>query len=149
MNEMIQLATAFTGSLGFALFFRVNRKHLLYASLGGFLAWAVYLLAGNWLAGDTLRYLLASMALTIYTEILTHYKKAPATVFLVPGAIPLFPGGALYDTMCAAVEQQWHTFAAMGKYTLLLATAIALGIICTMSVMQVLEKCFRTVLKEV
>ena len=48
MTDLIimQLATAFLGSLGFALLFQVRRKRLLLASLGGLLAWGVYLLMG-------------------------------------------------------------------------------------------------------
>ena len=43
---VIQLVTAFAGSLGFALLFHVRREKLLLASLGGLLAWGVYLLMG-------------------------------------------------------------------------------------------------------
>ena len=46
MDMLIQLVTAFTGSLGFALLFHVRKEKLLLASLGGLLAWGVYLLMG-------------------------------------------------------------------------------------------------------
>ena len=35
MDMLIQLVTAFTGSLGFALLFHVRKEKLLLASLGG------------------------------------------------------------------------------------------------------------------
>ena len=38
MDMLIQLVTAFTGSLGFALLFHVRKEKLLLASLGGLLA---------------------------------------------------------------------------------------------------------------
>ena len=44
MYYAVQLASAFAGSLGFALLFHVRREKLLLASLGGLLAWGVYLL---------------------------------------------------------------------------------------------------------
>ena len=41
MYYAVQLASAFAGSLGFALLFHVRREKLLLASLGGLLAWGV------------------------------------------------------------------------------------------------------------
>ncbi|MDD3164972.1 MAG: threonine/serine exporter family protein [Oscillospiraceae bacterium] len=135
---VMQLITAFFGSVGFALLFNEKKDKLLLAGLGGLLAWGVYLLAGVAVANDALRYLIASITLTFYAEILARIKKAPATIFLVPATIPLIPGGALYQTMQYAVLQQWNAFANQGLYTLLLAAAIAGGIVCAMTVMQML-----------
>ncbi|MFR3031110.1 MAG: threonine/serine exporter family protein [Blautia sp.] len=43
MAQMVQLLTAFTGSLGFALLFNIRREKAFLAALGGFLGWAVFL----------------------------------------------------------------------------------------------------------
>ena len=40
---MIQLVTAFIGSLGFGLLFGLRTKHLFWAALGGMIAWGIYL----------------------------------------------------------------------------------------------------------
>ena len=40
-SYVLQLASAFAGSMGFALLFQVRRRKLMLASLGGLLAWAV------------------------------------------------------------------------------------------------------------
>ena len=40
---VMQLVTAFLGSLGFALLFHVRREKLLLASLGGLLSWGYIL----------------------------------------------------------------------------------------------------------
>ena len=39
MRYIMELATAFLGSLGFAMLFHVRSQKLLLASLGGLLAW--------------------------------------------------------------------------------------------------------------
>ena len=54
--------------LGFALLFQVRRGKLLLASLGGLLAWAVYLALGSMIPQDVPRFFIASMVLTIYAE---------------------------------------------------------------------------------
>ena len=137
---IVQLATAFTGSIGFALLFNVPAAHLMPAGFGGFLGWAAYLLLGLWYQGDVLRFFAASIAFTLYAESLARIKKTPSTVFLVPAAIPLVPGASLYRSMRFTVDGAWMDFMNQIVYTLFLASAIAGGIVCGMTLVHVLEK---------
>ena len=93
MQYAVELITAFLGSLGFALLFRVRREKLLLASLGGLLAWGIYLLMGFATDQDVVRYFAASVVLTVYGEIMARVVKCPATLFIVTASIPLIPGG--------------------------------------------------------
>ena len=129
MEYVIQMASAFAASLGFALLFHVRREKLLLAGLGGMLAWGVYLLAGMASDQDVVRYFLASVVLTVYAEVLARVVKCPATVFLVTAAIPLVPGGGLYATMQLLLAGEDAASSARGRETLLLALAIALGML--------------------
>ena len=99
MDMILQLVTAFLGSLGFALLFHVRGKNLLLGSLGGLLAWGVYLWMGCFTSQDVIRYFVASVVLTVYGETLARVVKCPATLFIVTASIPLIPGGSLYRTM--------------------------------------------------
>lgn len=136
MSYVIQLITAFSGSIGFAMLFNIKRNKLFVAGFGGFLAWGVYLFAGIWLNSDPIRFFIASIALTFYAEIFAKIKKAPATIFLVSAAIPLIPGGSLYHTMSYAVAGDWEKFARQGTNTILLAVAIAIGMLCGLSILR-------------
>lgn len=136
MTYALQLLTAFLGSLGFSILFNIRKDKLLPASLGGLLAWAVYLIAGTVTDSDVIRYFIASMCFTVYAEIFARIKKTPATLFLVSSAIPLIPGGSLYQTMNYAMQKDWTAFCSQGLYTLLLAVAIAAGIIMMMILWQ-------------
>lgn len=133
MSPVLQLLTALIGSLGFALLFNVRGRRLVPAALGGLLTWGVYLLAGLVIAADAPRYFLASVLLTVYAEIMARVHKSPATVFLTCGTVPLIPGGSLYTTMRYAILADWSAFSRQGLATLLLALAIAIGILCTTS----------------
>ena len=139
MTAFIQLLTAFLGSLGFALLFNVRGTRLLPAAFGGLLSWGVYLLAGAFLQSDPLRYLIASAAFTLYAEILARLMKTPETLFLVSAAIPLVPGGSLYRTMEYAIRGDGQAFGSSGLATLLLAVAIAAGILLTMAVLNMVS----------
>ena len=95
----IQLSAAFIGSLSFAMFFNVRWGKLLSCAFGGCASWGLYLLLGAVLSNDVTRYFIVSMALTFYAEIMARVKKTPDTVYIICAAIPLIPGGSLYNTM--------------------------------------------------
>ena len=137
---ILQLATAFTGSLGFALLFHVRREKLLLASLGGLLAWIVYLLMGAVSDQDVVRYFVASVVLTVYAELLARRVKCPATLFLVTAAVPLIPGGSLYHTMQYFMENDLESFSRQGLTTVLLAVAIAVGMLFPTSIFRLLRR---------
>ena len=137
MGDMIlQLATAFLGSLGFALLFHVKKERLLLASLGGLLAWGVYLLMGRATDQDVVRYFIASVALTVYAETLARLVKCPATLFIVTASIPLIPGGSLYQTMQYFMKNDMASFSGQALTTVLLAVAIAVGMLVPTAIFQ-------------
>ena len=137
---LLQLATAFAGSLGFAMLFHVRRQKLLLASLGGLLAWSVYLLMGRFSDQDVVRYFVASVVLTVYAELLARRVKCPATLFLVTAAVPLIPGGSLYHTMEYFMESDLDAFSHQGLNTVLLAVAIAVGMRFPSSIFQLMRR---------
>lgn len=132
---LIQLITATMGAFIFSLIFNVRGKAVIYTTLGGFLAWGTYLILKLLGLSPPMGYLLVSIIITIYAEISARIHRAPATVFLVSAIIPLVPGSRLYATMVFAVHQNWQGFVDKGVETLLLAVAIAAGIIVVSTVM--------------
>ena len=140
MQYVMELTTAFLGSLGFALLFHVRREKLLLASLGGLLAWGVYLLTGFVTGQDVVRYFAASVALTVYGETLARVKKCPATLFIVTASIPLIPGGSLYRTMQYFMQNDLAACSAQGLTTMLLAVSIAVGMLFPTSIFHLLRR---------
>ena len=141
MTEYVmELVTAFLGSLGFALLFHVRREKLLLASLGGLLAWVVYLLAGYWSGQDVVRYFVSAVVLTVYGETMARVVKCPATLFIITAAVPLIPGGSLYHTMKFFMEGNFTACSIQGLSTVLLAVSIAVGILFPTSVFQLYQK---------
>lgn len=143
MTYMLQILTAFLGSLGFSILFNLRRTKLLIASVGGMLTWAVYLFMGLIFDSDPIRYLFAALFVTIYAEVFARVKKTPTTSYLVPGLIPLIPGGALYNTMKFALNNDWTEFGEAAAYTMQLALALSAGIIVVSSVMRMAAAAYR------
>lgn len=91
-----QLVLAFLGSLGFSVYFRIQRKRILEAAVGGILGWIVYLLV-DYVSGSLfLSNAAAAMAIECYAEAAARLWKAPANIFLIPAVIPLLPGASFY-----------------------------------------------------
>ena len=136
----IQVISAFFGAVGFALLFNVQRARLYWAGLGGMLGWAVYLACVAHGLGDVSAYFVSTVCFTLYSEPMAQIMKTPSTVFLVPAAIPMVPGGSLFRSMRFAVHGQWEAFSHQILYTLLLAAAIAGGIVCGMTAYFIIRK---------
>lgn len=140
MRYVMELTAAFLGSLGFALLFHVRREKVLLASLGGLLAWGVYLLSGLVTDQDVVRYFAASVVLTVYAETLARVVKCPATLFIVTASIPLIPGGSLYHTMQYFMQNDLNACSSQGLTTLLLAVSIAVGMLFPTAIFQLLRR---------
>ncbi|MDD7215087.1 MAG: threonine/serine exporter family protein [Anaerovoracaceae bacterium] len=126
---IIQTAAAFLGSIGFAVFLKMKGKQIVLAGIGGGVTWLVYLLMQNYIDGYFVPYLIASIFVGIYAEIMARVNKAPATIFLTAAAVPLIPGGSLYYTMLGIVEKDSAAFSENGIAALTIALAISLGFV--------------------
>ncbi len=138
-DALIQLVSAWVGSVGFALVFNVEKKCVIAASLGGLLIWGVFLLCDSLLSlGVFSSTVIAAASGQIYSEIMARIYKSPTTVFFIPGVVPLIPGGSLYRTMYAAVFQNWEQCRYYGIQTLLGTLGIAVGLSFVSGVLYIL-----------
>lgn len=126
-QSLIQIITAFLGSLGFALLFGLRRRYVLPAAVGGMLSWAVYLLMSRLLPSLFLSCLIASACAVLYAELLARAMRTPATVFVIPAVIPLVPGSSLYYAMSCVVQKDFAAAREYGMTTLEFSLAIAAG----------------------
>lgn len=130
---VIPCLAALAACLGFSLSYHIRGKNLLFASLCGMFAWAVYLLASNCFALGILSYLLAGAAAALYSETAALVLKSPVTVYLIPGIIPTVPGLSIYRTMENCLLGNVDGFLTSGIETLKIGGAIALGLILASS----------------
>ncbi len=134
------LLAATVGTLVFAMFFVTRRDKLVWATLGGVLAWSSYLVLSSLQVNPYLAYVLASLLLTVWAEVMGRVRQCPTTIFIVVAAIPLFPGRLLFKTMLHAARFEWAGFASNGLETLVLACCIAAGVLLTTTVFKACAK---------
>ncbi|WP_256205695.1 threonine/serine exporter family protein, partial [Calditerricola satsumensis] len=70
----------------------------------------------------------ASFLVAALSQLLAVRRRVPVTLFVVPGIIPLVPGGLAYRTMLAFFHGEYAGGLAVGAQTLLSAGAIAAGL---------------------
>lgn len=104
------------------------------AGISGMVSWIAYLIVWNEMPSTFVANLAAAAVATIYAETMARILKTPVTVFLITGIIPLVPGGNLYYTMNYVLAKQWHLFYLYGQKTMLIAVAVAAGIMTASSV---------------
>ncbi|MDY3985717.1 threonine/serine exporter family protein [Dysosmobacter sp.] len=113
---------------GFCLIFEVKKPlFVLLCSLNGGVSWLVYLLLEG-VCPQATRYLIATIVVSVLAELMARVLKAPATIFLIVGIIPLVPGGGLYYTMEALLSGDTALFARTALETAACAGAIAVGV---------------------
>lgn len=121
------LIFSFLGSLGFALTFNIKGKNVIYASMGGMIAWCSYVFMEPLIADDIVRYFLATLILSLYVQVMSKRQKAPTLVFLVIAFIPLVPGHSIYKTMEFLLVGNIDDFVVTGIHTFKIVMAIATG----------------------
>lgn len=144
MRIIYQLFTAFLGTLGFSLIFHVGRKHTILASIGGTIAWGVFLLCNEALGVNVLLSTILSAASgQVYAEFMARLCKSPTTVFSIPAVVPLIPGSSLYYTMYAAVFRDWAGVKNFGMKTLEGTLGISIGLCLVSATLYVLTNLAR------
>ncbi len=71
---------------------------------------------------------------------MARYYKKPATVYIIPGIVPLVPGAGMYYTMLALVSKDFYTAINKGTETFFIAAAISLGIIISTSLSRSIKR---------
>lgn len=126
---VLQIIFSFLASLGFGFIFNIRGKNLIYASIGGCLGWFTYLIIGKVHWSVILSYFLASIIISIYSEIMARVLKTPVTTLIVVSLIPLVPGAGMYYTVYEAIQGNLHNSILKGIQTISYALSLAVGII--------------------
>lgn len=134
LNEFIQVLMGFIGSAGFAILLNIRGKKMIFASIGGLLSWLMFVLLSKIIPSEPVCYLIVSILISIYAEVLARTLKTPTTSFIIISLIPLIPGSSLYYTMANAFAGDMENFLNKGIKTIELAAALALGIILVSAV---------------
>lgn len=131
---------AFFASGTFAYFYYSLRRDIVFSALFGAIGWIVYLVLSSLSIGPAAGCFAGALAVGVCSEFVSRLFGKPATVYIVPGIIPLVPGGGMYETMLFSV---WGNRAAASDAafaTLSVAFAIAVALALVSSFFRLLDR---------
>lgn len=136
LSMLLPCAYAFIACCAYCVIFNIRSSGMLVCSLGGALAWLVYLLADFVTSSDILQYFWAAVFLSIYSEVMSRVRKCPVTGYQLLAFIPLVPGAGIYRTMEYCINGETGLFFSTGVHTLGISGALALGVLLVSSVVR-------------
>lgn len=135
-----QLIFAFMSTIGFSILFNAPRKNIVVIGLTGSFGWLMYKVSEYYNGLPIASTLIGAITVGIIGEIFARLLKKPATIFIIPGIVPLVPGSGMYYTMYAIIERRFLDAANFGSETLFIAASIATGISISSSFGKVISK---------
>lgn len=131
---------AFFSTLGFSILFHVPKRHLISASFVGGCGWITFIHLTSTGSGKIIACFAGSCVVALISDIFSKGFKEAATIFTIPGILPLVPGAGMYDTMRAALASNFNETAAVGTETILMAGAIAGGLLIVASFFKIFSQ---------
>lgn len=125
----LNILWAVLGTLGFCIIFHVPAKCIFPAAVTSFFAWTLYETAiANGLS-PVMATFFGSCAVALLSDIFARVIKEAATVFIIPGILPLVPGSGIYYTLYYFINGSTEFAIENGSQTLMTAGAISVGLI--------------------
>jgi len=124
----------------FAVCLNAFRHNIIESASLGAIGWVLYLAVFGRTGSQFAGYFAGAFAVGTFAEILASILKKPASIFILPGFLPLVPGGGMFNTMEAALNNNLETAATLGYQTLGAAGAIALGIALASSAARIIRR---------
>lgn len=137
-NMEIQVIGAFLAVAGFGMVIEVPRKLLYHTAFAGAIGWLIYLAAVDMGYTSYISCFWAAAAVSVFSHIQARWLKAPVTVFLIGGILPMVPGAGMYRTAYSIIAEDAEQVYVHLQETLLIAGAIAVAIFMTDSIARIL-----------
>lgn len=128
MTTIIQVIGAFLAVGTIAVLNGVPVKYLIYSGTVGAAGWAVYLLMRLVELPEAMAMFVATLVVAIVSHIYARVLKAPVTLFLVCGILPLVPGVAMYRVVYYLLIADSVTAGHYAVTTVSVTGAIALAV---------------------
>ena len=138
-NLVLQFIYAALATLGFALIFRVPTIKLPICALIGALGWMGYQLSIFDGFTSVMACFAGACVVALLSDIFSKLMKEAATIFIIPGIMPLVPGAGMYRMMLCLIHNDIDGFAVEATQTLLAAGAIAVGLLVMGSLLKILR----------
>lgn len=134
----VNVFAAALASAAFSILFNARGKNILLAAVGGGLGYWAY----TGLPWDNVfaAAIMASTVLSLYAEITARIVKAPATIYLIPGLIPLVPGRDLFQSVLQALQGPAPGTEEFFNNALIKSGSLAVGILLVSTLIKLMPR---------
>jgi uncharacterized membrane protein YjjB (DUF3815 family) len=136
MNEIIQICVSFLATVSFAILFYLPKRALIPVGVVGTIGWIILEVMQSHHISAVAGSFVAALIIAFVSEILARIQKMPVIVYTVAGIVPLVPGSKAYTTMSDFVKGEYLNGLAAGAETMLIAGAVATGLVIAGSFMR-------------
>lgn len=144
LNIVIQALLAAGGTMGFCVLFHVPIRHIPVCGFIGGCAWGMYqFVSGFSSMGPIVASFIAAALVGFLSDIASRIIREAATIFIIPGILPLVPGAYIFYAMQALVSDDMVDTTSYLTDTMKLAAAIALGLLAVGSVTKAIREITR------
>jgi len=135
----IKCAAIFAAAFCYGIVCDIPKKHLAFSGLTACIGYAVYLM---FLPNEIIGCFIGSCCIALMGELLSRILKETATVFIIPGIIPLVPGAKMYSMTLAFLTRDFEQGIVLGGSVIMYAGCIALAILLVSSTVRSFSKFF-------
>ena len=125
---LIKAYAAFSSIIAFSIVFGMPKNLLKYATIVGVVSWVIYSYLLYIEVDIVLQAFITGLIVAGMSHIFARVLKAPVTIFLVPGILPLVPGGPIYRSVYYFINDNSGLGNMYFTQTLQIAGAIAMAI---------------------
>ncbi len=125
---LIKTYAAFSSIIAFSIIFGMPKNLLKYATIVGVVSWVIYSYLLYIEVDIVLQAFITGLIVAGMSHIFARVLKAPVTIFLVPGILPLVPGGPIYRSVYYFINDNSGLGNMYFTQTLQIAGAIAMSI---------------------
>ncbi|AMQ19937.1 threonine/serine exporter family protein [Geobacillus sp. JS12] len=137
---IVQLLLSFVASSLFGVIFNIPKRLLPHSGFVGMSGWAMYMAAARSGMDGVAATFAAAFFVAFLSNGFARRYRAPATIFIVPGILPLVPGGTAFEAMRHVVMNDYNAAIPLAAKAFMISGAIAMGLIFSEVVNQLVKR---------
>ena len=140
---LLQFVLAGLATGGFSVIFRVPVRHIPVCIVVGALGWLTECLVTELYSSPIWGTFFAACMVGLLSDFASRICKEASTIFVIPGILCLVPGLSIFNTMYSLLGDDIAKAAEIGTQTLLIAGAIAVGLLTIGAILRVIRSLIR------
>lgn len=140
MELFMQAVMSFLAVTTLGIILCVPGRFLVYSGAAGAIGWTVYIGMQKMNENALFSMFLASFLVALASHLLARHCKAPVTVFLIPGILPLVPGVGVFRIADAMIQENNAMAGSYFVYTVQMAGMIAVAILIVDTIFKIIGR---------